>query len=197
MQLKIEQMNGKVNFHSDQDNIVIRADQLEFSGVIQNLIDNALKYSQPNPVIEIELAQLSDCVQITIADNGVGIRTNNGKIKSKKSSLATAITEERLTLLSKDFMGQGALKIEDRKEFGERGTKVTLVIPYKTEVQQIEKIDSKVVITCRTKGVTIGYRMKNTKIWTIYSEPFLLPKGEKIEVIADRIGFLKSEIVVF
>ncbi|MFK7948344.1 MAG: sulfatase/phosphatase domain-containing protein, partial [Saprospiraceae bacterium] len=59
----------------------------------------------------------------------------------------------------------------------------------------VKKSDGKIVITCETEGVTIGYRSKNQKNWMIYSNPIMLNENEKIEVIADRIGYLKSEIV--
>lgn len=59
----------------------------------------------------------------------------------------------------------------------------------------VGKVNEKIVISCETEGVTIGYRTKNQKHWTIYAEPIVV--NEKIEVIADRIGYVKSEIVEF
>lgn len=61
----------------------------------------------------------------------------------------------------------------------------------------VETIDEKVKITCVTEGVTIAYRRVAQSSWTIYTQPFAVAKGEKIEIIADRIGYLPSEIVGF
>ncbi|MFK7950533.1 MAG: sulfatase/phosphatase domain-containing protein, partial [Saprospiraceae bacterium] len=66
----------------------------------------------------------------------------------------------------------------------------------------ITEVDGKIVISCETEGVTIGVRVKmgNTSIerpFYIYTKPMKIPKGKQIEVIVDRIGYLKSDIVVF
>jgi two-component system phosphate regulon sensor histidine kinase PhoR len=42
--------------------------------VLYNLLDNALKYSNQNPVIEVKLSELpNDIIELKIADNGIGI----------------------------------------------------------------------------------------------------------------------------
>ena len=41
--------------------------------VIFNLIDNALKYSRENPVIDISLQGKEETVMLSVTDNGIGI----------------------------------------------------------------------------------------------------------------------------
>lgn len=69
----------------------------------------------------------------TILDNGIGIDMNNQNSNKSKNSLATKITSERLEMLSKDFKVKGSVSVKNRKTFGEHGTLVTLVIPYKID----------------------------------------------------------------
>ena len=76
MKLKINQMNGVVNLRNEIGNpALIQADRLVIISVIQNLVDNALKYSQPNPQVQIVISQTEDEFSFVISDNGVGIPT--------------------------------------------------------------------------------------------------------------------------
>ena len=56
-------------------NTHIRADILHFSNIIENLIENAIKYSKETVVIEIRIAEQenTDKLEISIKDNGIGI----------------------------------------------------------------------------------------------------------------------------
>ncbi len=103
--------------------------------LIQPFVENAIEHAFPNQktnkIIKVKLTYKDKKLICTILDNGVGANGNNFKIKHKKNSLATTITAERLILLSKDFKMKGNLTIKNRQEFGEQGTLVTLVIPYK------------------------------------------------------------------
>jgi two-component system sensor histidine kinase KdpD len=52
---------------------MIPVDLTLFAQVFVNLLDNAVKYSQPETPIEIRACRSNQCVQITIADHGIGI----------------------------------------------------------------------------------------------------------------------------
>jgi hypothetical protein len=72
---------------------------------------------------------------------------------------------------------------------------------------RLESIDegrSNLTITCKTKGASIGFRVrKNTterssedrRPWSIYNGPLLVDASCTIEVIAHRIGFKPSPLV--
>ncbi len=98
---------------------------------IENAIEHAFKNKKDNRKIDIQLQYIDDELICTIKDNGIGIDTQNEQKRKDKKSLATTITSERLQMLSKDFNITGSVRIEDRKQFKEQGTLVTLVIPYK------------------------------------------------------------------
>ncbi|WP_170863133.1 tetratricopeptide repeat protein [Pseudozobellia thermophila] len=98
---------------------------------IENAIEHAFSINQEHREIEVHLSFNNQKLSCTITDNGVGIDAMLQKTNTKKKSLATTITSERLNLLSKDFNMPGSVFVEDRKKYNEQGTKVTLIIPYK------------------------------------------------------------------
>lgn len=74
MHLQIERAGALV--HIDLPNTpvsVIAADRQHLSSVIFNLLDNALKYSSPDPQIWISIKQSDGFLQFAVRDNGIGI----------------------------------------------------------------------------------------------------------------------------
>ncbi len=71
--LKIEAAQGQLvkNFQSVKGQLLIDKDH--FKNVIQNLLDNAIKYSNGNPSIAISTQNTGDKLSIAISDNGIGI----------------------------------------------------------------------------------------------------------------------------
>ncbi|MGC4020976.1 MAG: ATP-binding protein [Cyclobacteriaceae bacterium] len=49
------------------------------TNVIYNLLDNALKYSKQNPVIEINLKSDEDAISLEVKDHGLGIAPEHQK----------------------------------------------------------------------------------------------------------------------
>src|SRR5690606_11796287 len=62
-----------INFHHEQMQGMIFADQSHIKNVISNLLDNALKYSNENVQIDVSIKMLANGYQIAIKDNGHGI----------------------------------------------------------------------------------------------------------------------------
>jgi two-component system phosphate regulon sensor histidine kinase PhoR len=73
MELKLQKANAAIALQLDAENSVISADELHFSNVIYNLIDNAIKYSVNNPDITISTLNKNGQVVIKVADKGVGM----------------------------------------------------------------------------------------------------------------------------
>jgi two-component system phosphate regulon sensor histidine kinase PhoR len=74
MKLQFEKYYASVNVKTEGDNFTIEADRLHITSVLYNLLDNALKYSRENPVIEIQLSALPrDIIELKVSDNGIGI----------------------------------------------------------------------------------------------------------------------------
>ncbi|HAQ18465.1 MAG TPA: hypothetical protein DCR40_04425 [Prolixibacteraceae bacterium] len=54
-------------------NATIRADQLHFSNLVFNILDNAIKYCKTDPEILIKLEERENYYHISFEDNGIGI----------------------------------------------------------------------------------------------------------------------------
>jgi two-component system phosphate regulon sensor histidine kinase PhoR len=81
MELKLQKCNATINLQLDAENAVINADELHFSNVIYNLIDNAIKYSINDPDITISTQNKNGQVVIKVADKGIGMsRDQQAKI---------------------------------------------------------------------------------------------------------------------
>ncbi|MBW1294177.1 tetratricopeptide repeat protein [Aquimarina litoralis] len=99
---------------------------------VENAIEHAFENQPEKRIIEVEIWYKDEDLICKILDNGIGIDAKEPSTNQHKNSVSTAITSERLKMLSKDFKKRGSVTVEDRKKFNEQGTVVTLVIPYKT-----------------------------------------------------------------
>jgi two-component system phosphate regulon sensor histidine kinase PhoR len=81
MALKIQKHNAVVSLDLDAKPALIKADELHFTNVLYNLIDNAIKYSTENPEIRISTKNMDNNLAITVADKGIGMnRDQQAKI---------------------------------------------------------------------------------------------------------------------
>lgn len=110
--------------------------------LIQPFVENAIEHAFVNQTedrkIDIRLMYVDKKLICTIEDNGIGINFKIKNNKKDKISLATTITSERLKDLSKDFKMEGSVTIEDREQYNEKGTRVTMVIPHKINAKKIK-----------------------------------------------------------
>ena len=73
MELKLQKCNAHTSLQLNASNAIINGDELHFSNVIYNLIDNAIKYSVGPPDITISTLSKDGQVIIKVADKGVGM----------------------------------------------------------------------------------------------------------------------------
>lgn len=71
--IQIKHKNGTITPLLQANHHLVNVDQVHFSNVITNLIDNAIKYSDHDPEISIETQNESGYLTISIKDNGIGI----------------------------------------------------------------------------------------------------------------------------
>ncbi len=71
--LPVQEKGGEliVNLAATQD--LIMADDVHFTNLVNNLLDNALKYSKENPVIHLTTSNTAHHFKIKIEDNGIGM----------------------------------------------------------------------------------------------------------------------------
>ncbi len=74
MALQIQEKNGTIDLHLAASDPMIEADEVHFSNIIFNLLDNAMKYSSETPKILVEtLKHGNGMFTIKIKDNGIGM----------------------------------------------------------------------------------------------------------------------------
>jgi two-component system sensor histidine kinase VicK len=60
-------------FNCEEEKLYVNIDSLKFMQVINNLISNAIKFTNEKGIITVELKKLQDSILCTVADNGIGI----------------------------------------------------------------------------------------------------------------------------
>ncbi|WP_430412283.1 tetratricopeptide repeat-containing sensor histidine kinase [Kordia sp.] len=118
---------------SEIDTVALKIPPMLMQPFIENAIEHAFPNQKEAKQIEVTLTSEAEKLVCTIVDNGIGINLEKEKNQRNKNSLATKITSERLKVLSKEFKTPGEISVKNRATFGEQGTLVTLVIPYKTD----------------------------------------------------------------
>jgi two-component system phosphate regulon sensor histidine kinase PhoR len=57
----------------DDDNVPVWADRRAVEQVLTNLLDNAIKYTDPGGRIAVEIAPSAEAVRVSVVDTGIGI----------------------------------------------------------------------------------------------------------------------------
>lgn len=65
--------NAKVEIKTKTGDCTILADRFHFANLVSNILENAAKYCDKTPVIDIELLQKQNSYEINFIDNGIGI----------------------------------------------------------------------------------------------------------------------------
>lgn len=74
---KLEKKGGKIVNKLNAENPIINGNKSHLVNVFNNLIENGIKYSKDKPVITIESRNDKSSMEISIKDNGIGIKKNN------------------------------------------------------------------------------------------------------------------------
>ncbi len=127
MHLLAEQKQAEIKTNLQADATTFNVDEVHFTNVIMNLLENALKYSTENPMIEISTLNTKTGIEINVIDNGIGMtkeqqtkafdkffRATKGNIHNVKGfglglSYVKAIVEEHNgNILVKSKLGEGS-----------------------------------------------------------------------------------------
>lgn len=110
--------------------VTVEGDRNRLRQVFINIIDNAIKYSNPGDTISLVVKRASGAVVIKISDTGCGIKESDlPKVKAKfykanstrrGSGIGLAVADEII------LMHGGTLELESREDVG---TTVTITIP--------------------------------------------------------------------
>jgi signal transduction histidine kinase len=132
--LKVTSKGGMISSKLFATNDLALVDEVHFTNVIFNLMDNALKYCDKSLLLSIKTWNEKDKLNISIADNGIGIskedqkrifekfyRVSTGNLHNVKGfGLGLAYVKKIVT------EHKGSIKVESEINIG---TKFTITIP--------------------------------------------------------------------
>lgn len=84
IEIQILSKNGKITTNFQADQKLIEADQMHLTNIVNNLLDNANKYSNNSPQIHVKTENVKKGIIIAISDQGQGIAKDRiGKVFEK------------------------------------------------------------------------------------------------------------------
>ena len=120
--LKVEKYGGKLDANLDAMDAIVDVDEMHFTNVIFNLLDNAVKYRREDVPMQLTIGSRDlgeEQLEITIADNGIGIsRDDQKKIFDKFYRVSTGNRH--------DVKGFGLGLAYVRKMVDEMGGRITV-----------------------------------------------------------------------
>lgn len=137
--LKVENTGGDIQTDLDATNPSAWVDEVHFTNIIYNIMDNAVKYSNGPLILRLKTWNEAKKIFISIEDNGIGIKKNNLKrIFDKFYRVPTGSTHNvkgfglGLAYVKKVVQDHGG-KIKVESELGQ-GTKFIISIPQKNRI---------------------------------------------------------------
>ena len=128
--LRLQEKGGDIEVHLDAENDLIEGDEVHMSNLVNNLLDNAVKYSKENvpPHIALSTSSSSKKFIMRIEDNGIGMsretvkrifekfyRAHTGNIHNVKgfglglSYVKTVIEAHEGTIKPESTLGKGSI----------------------------------------------------------------------------------------
>jgi two-component system, OmpR family, phosphate regulon sensor histidine kinase PhoR len=77
--LQLEDKNGRTVLQLGAEEDLVEADEVHFTNLVSNLVDNAVKYSKENLAIKISTINMGKFIQVRIEDNGIGMNKETQK----------------------------------------------------------------------------------------------------------------------
>ncbi len=82
--LELNQSGVRIVLNLSETALLVQADRLHLANVINNLLDNAVKYSKDDPKITISTERIKGKVVLSVKDNGIGISEEHHRDLFKK-----------------------------------------------------------------------------------------------------------------
>jgi signal transduction histidine kinase len=132
LKYKAEKKNINIDIDLLDDEIIVKADENRIKQVIINIFDNAIKFTNPDGNIKIQISLKENTIKIQISDDGMGMSAED-VIKVKQKFVKGRNTGENKGLglglaISDEIIKchKGDLSIESENN---KGTKVTISLP--------------------------------------------------------------------
>jgi two-component system, OmpR family, phosphate regulon sensor histidine kinase PhoR len=126
--LQVEEKQGKLEVHFNAEKDLILADDVHFTNLINNLLDNAVKYAKDNLEIKLTTTTTGNQLKIKIEDNGIGMnketvnrifekfyRAHTGNVHNVKgfglglSYVKTMVDAHHGTIKAESVLGKGSV----------------------------------------------------------------------------------------
>lgn len=135
--IKVEKYGGHLKFDLDAEDSIVNVDEMHFTNVIFNLLDNAVKYRREEVPLELAVSTHNindDYLEIAISDNGIGIKKDDlKKIFDKFYRVSTGNRHDvkgfglGLAYVSKMItLFKGTIKVESELN---KGSKFIITLP--------------------------------------------------------------------
>jgi len=125
--LQVEEKHGELEVEMEAEDDLILADEVHFTNLINNLLDNALKYSKEKPHIKLSTKNTGNQFKIKVEDNGIGMnketlsrifekfyRSHTGNVHNVKgfglglSYVKTMVNAHHGTIKAESVLGKGS-----------------------------------------------------------------------------------------
>ncbi len=126
IQLQVEEKHGRLEVNLAATKDILMLDDVHFTNLISNLLDNAVKYSKDNLLVKISTQTAGNTLKIKIEDNGIGMtketlsrifekfyRAHTGNLHNVKgfglglSYVKTMVEAHRGTIKAESVTGKG------------------------------------------------------------------------------------------
>jgi two-component system phosphate regulon sensor histidine kinase PhoR len=77
MEPRLEQQNGTIKLQLNAKKVFVAGDEVHLTNILYNLLDNAIKYCDKIPEIQITTQNKHKGIEISVKDNGKGIETSS------------------------------------------------------------------------------------------------------------------------
>jgi PAS domain S-box-containing protein len=134
-----ERKNIKIKVSVEPD-LTLNADRTKFKQILYNLIGNAIKFTEQDGTVSIDVKQVDDMIQTSVKDNGIGISNENTdrlfepfKQLSKYNIREQGGTGLGLTIVKKYVeMHKGKIWVKSQPS---KGSTFIFVIPVESKVE--------------------------------------------------------------
>jgi two-component system phosphate regulon sensor histidine kinase PhoR len=74
---RISELNGALQISLGAKHTIVSADEVHLTNILYNLLDNAIKYCDKVPLIEVSTQNKHKGIEIAVKDNGKGIDSDS------------------------------------------------------------------------------------------------------------------------
>jgi two-component system, OmpR family, phosphate regulon sensor histidine kinase PhoR len=128
IRIQVEEKGGSLNVQQQATKVNIMADEVHFTNLVNNLLDNALKYSKEKPQVTLSTQNKGKNLIIKVEDNGIGMtketlgqifekfyRAHTGNVHNVKgfglglSYVQTMVQAHNGTIKAESTVGKGSI----------------------------------------------------------------------------------------